>query len=141
MNKKIRELLYRSFDESLTPEEDHLLREALKNSKELQKEKERISAMRRSVSGSAAQSFKPFFGDRVMRRIEQSRREGKNPDVFFESFLAVFRPIAVGAAVLVIALISYNMIKSNRISLAGAFAEPEVTLEEAYDPTLTFAME
>jgi hypothetical protein len=43
--------------------------------------------------------------------------------------------------VLVIGLVSYNMIRKDRISLAAAFAEPEVTLEEAYDPTLILEME
>ncbi|MFH1943550.1 MAG: hypothetical protein ABIL68_15715 [bacterium] len=141
MDKKIRELLYRSFDESLTFEEDRLLKEALRNSKVLQEENKRIAKMRRSVSDSAAQSFRPFFSRRVMRRIEESRVEGKNGEAFFEALVAVFRPVAVGVAVVIVVLLSYNIIKSDRVSLAGAFAEPQLTLEEAFDPTITFAME
>jgi len=135
------ELLYRSFDDSLTPEEQKQLDEALTHSKALREEKTRIVTMRKAVSGNAARSFKPYFAERVMQRIEKTRQEQTKQDPFFESLLAVFRPVAMGAAVLMIILLTYNMIKSDRLSLAGAFAEPEVTLEEAFDPTTMLAME
>ena len=135
------ELLYRSFDDSLTPDEQKQLDEALSNSKALRDEKNRIVSMRKAVSGSAARSFKPFFAERVMQQIQQSHQNAVKQDPFFESLLAVFRPVAMGAAVMMIILLTYNMIKSDRLSLAGAFAEPEVTLEEAFDPTTMLAME
>ena len=135
------ELLYRSFDDSLTPEEQRQLIDALSNSKALRDEKNRIVTMRKAVSGSAARSFKPFFAERVMQRIENIRQKQTKKDPFFESLLAVFRPVAMGAAILMIILLTYNMIKSDRLSLAGAFAEPEVTLEEAFDPTTMLVME
>lgn len=141
MNKKDLELLYRSFDDSLTPEEQKQLREALGGSKALRKEKKRIASLRKAVSDHAAESFEPFFAERVMQRIKHSRQAEKSPDLFFESLFAVFRPIAVGAVVLLIILLSYNIIKSDRLSLASAFAEPEVSLEEAFDPTFVFSME
>jgi len=141
MNRKDLELLYRSFDDSLTPEEQKQLREALESSKALREEKKRIASLRKAVSGHAAESFEPFFAERVMRRIKQFRQAEKSPDLFFESLFAVFRPVAVGAVVLLIVLLSYNIIKSDRLSLASAFAEPEVSLAEAFDPTLAFSME
>lgn len=141
MNKKDLELLYRSFDGSLTPEEQKQLGEALAGSKALREEKKRIKSLREAISNHAAESFEPFFAERVMQRIERSRQAEKSPDQFFESLFAVFRPVAVGAVVLLIILLSYNMIKSDRLSLASAFAEPEVSLEEAFDPTLAFSME
>lgn len=141
MDKKELELLYRSFDDVLTPEEQKQLEKVLASSKDLREEKKRVVSMRNAVSGSGVQSFKPFFAERVMRRIQQLKPTEKSPDLFFESLMAVFRPIAVGAAVVVIILLSYNMIKSDRLSLAGAFAEPEVSIEEAFDPTVTLAME
>ena len=141
MKEKDLELLYRSFDAPLTPEEQKRLKNALVGSKALRQEKKRIESIRKSVAHSAAHSFKPFFADRVMQRIEKSRQEQTESDPFFESLIAVFRPVAMGAAVLMIVLLTFNMIKSDRLSLAGAFAEPEVTLAEAFDPTLTLAME
>ncbi len=141
MGKDIREILYRSFDESLTPEEDQILQEALEKSKTLREEKESIAIMRQSVSDSAAKSFEPFFAERVMQKIQTSSKIEKGNDPFFESLFNLFRPLALGAAVLTIILLSYNIIKSDRVSLAGAFAEPVVTLEEAFDPALTLALE
>ncbi len=138
MDKRIRKLLYRSFDGSLTPEEQRRLEESLAKSKSLREEKQRIETIRRSVASSTSHTFEPFFAERVMRRIEQKKSQ---QEPFFDALLAVFRPVVVGAVVLVIGLVSYNMIRKDRISLAAAFAEPEVTLEEAYDPTLILEME
>ena len=64
-----------------------------------------------------------------------------NQEIYFDSLISIFRPIVIGAAILLIAIMSYNVIKTDQLSLAGAFATPEVTLEEASDPTLTLAME
>lgn len=70
-----------------------------------------------------------------MRRI----REAKSAqETFWDSLVYVFRPVAIAAA---INLISFNLIKSGDISLASAFAESEITLEQALDPTLSLVVE
>ena len=138
MDKRIRRLLYRSFEGSLMPEEQRRLEDSLAKSKSLREEKQRLEAIRHSVTSSTSHTFEPFFAERVMRRIEQKKSQ---QEPFFDALLAVFRPVFVGAVVMVIGLVSYNMIRKDRISLAAAFAEPEVTLEEAYDPTLILEME
>ena len=138
MNKKMLELLYRSFDDVLTPEEQRQLGEALAKSKELQKEKERIAKLRTTISDSAAQSFKPFFAEKVVRRI---REKESVQEAFVDSLFHVFRPVAIAIAMLLITLMSYNLIKSDNISLASTFVEPEVSLEQVLEPSLPFAME
>ena len=138
MNKKMRILLYRSFDESLTPEERKRLDEALEKSQALREEKQHIESMRMAAASGGKRAFQPQFAQRVMRRIRQAE---VTEIPFFEALIAEFRPLAIGAAVLVIALLSYNIIRSDRFSLAAAFAEPEITLEEAYDPSLMLTME
>jgi anti-sigma factor RsiW len=140
MDKRIRKLLYRSFDGSLTPEEQRRLEESLVKSKSLREEKQRLEDIRRSVASSTSHRFEPFFAERVMRRIRQHVIKSRQVP-FSDALLAIFRPVVVGAVVLVIGFASYNMIRKDRISLAAAFAEPEVTLEEAYDPTLILEME
>ena len=75
MDKRIRELLYRSFDVSLSREEQHRLEEVLSHSKELREEKKQIESMRRAISESPAPSFQPFLAERVMKRIRQSRKQ------------------------------------------------------------------
>ncbi len=135
------ELLYRSFDNALTSGEQKQLERALKQSKELREEKRQINTMRTAISDSPAKSFKPFFTDKVMQRISSFNNAKTTPDTFFESLFTIFRPVFVTATILLIALLSYNLIKSDQPSLAGAFAEPEVTLEQAIDPTFLLTME
>lgn len=61
MNKKLLNLLYRSFDVDLKPKEQKQLAEALEKSKELQKEKEYIIAQRRTLSENTPPPFSPFL--------------------------------------------------------------------------------
>jgi len=137
MNSKILELLYRSFDKELNPNEQHQLEKALADSKELREEKERIANMRTMISDSGEHKFHPFFAEKVMRRI----RAEQTQENFLDSLVHVFRPVAIAATVVLIALMSYNVLKSNDVSVASAFAQPEVTLEHALDPTLSLALE
>lgn len=141
MNKKMLELLYRSFDDVLKPEEQQQLEETLIKSKKLQEEKEQIVTMRTTISGSAAQSFKPFFAEKVVRRITALQEEERSQVTFFDSLFYIFKPVAIAAAILLITLLSYNLLKSDRISLANALAEPEITLEQVFDPSLSLTLE
>ena len=104
----------------------------------MRKERERIAAMRALISNSASQSFHSFFAEKVMQRV---REEGSVQETFFESLVYIFRPIAIATAILAVALISYNLIRSGQISLASAFAEPEITIEQAFEPTLPLTLE
>jgi hypothetical protein len=137
MNQKMLELLYRSFDAELSTEEQQQLEQALASSKQLTREKEELTRLRTIVSDEAAQSFKPFFAARVMRRIRSVPERAKNGDLFFESLITFFKPVAIAAMILLLVLFSYNMGKSKNFTLAGAFAEPEITLEEVLDPLVT----
>jgi hypothetical protein len=140
MDEKIKELLYRSFDTDLSPEEEEQLGLALRQSEELRIEKDRIAALRDNIASRKKQSFEPFFADRVMGKLYNMGNK-KEEDFFFEWLFALFRPVAIAATVLIIIAIGYNIGSTGQISLEGALAVPEVTLGEVYDPTLTFAME
>ena len=76
-----------------------------------------------------------------MKRIFGSESKKLNQQLYFESLFKVFRPIAITAALVIIMLMSYNMFKSNKISFSSALGEPEITLEQVVDPTLTLTME
>jgi hypothetical protein len=140
-NKKIRELLYRSFDDHLTVEEEEKLTEALAKSKELREERDQLSTLRKVVVTGATDSFKPFFVERVMRGISLEKKGTPEREPFFKSLFTVFRPIAVAAVILIIVLVSLNLLNEDNLSLASAFALPEVTVEEAFDPTLILSLE
>lgn len=141
MNNKMLKLLYRSFDDMLTSKQQQQLEEALLKSKELREEKEQIIAMRTTISDSATQSFKPFFAEKVMRRIRTLQKKQRSQETFFDSLFYVFKSMAIAATILLILLMSYNILKNNHLSLASAFAEPEVTLEQVFDPTLPLTLE
>jgi len=140
MDEKLKKLLYRSFDTDLSPEEKKQLDIALRQSSDLRIEKDRISALRDNIASGKKQSFEPFFADRVMGRVYDIDKENEE-DLFFERLFALFRPVAIAATVLIVIAIGYNIGSSGQISLEGALAVPEVTLDEVYDPTLTLAME
>lgn len=140
MKQKIRKLLYRSFEEPLSIEDEKRLNDALSASDALRLEKESLTRLRKSVAAGKTQHFKPFFAEKVMHQIK-SREQESVQERFFESLLRAFKPAIVVATVLVIMLLSYNLIKSDRVSIASAFAQPEVSLDQALDPTILFTLE
>lgn len=129
MNKKILELLYRSFDSDLEEEELRLLEEELEKSSELRAEKEQILARREAVSKTASLSFRPFFAERVMNRIQEiSQKNGL--EAYYETFKAIFRRFAIVGAVVMIALIVYNLGAGDSLSAEEIFYASDVTLDE-----------
>ncbi len=134
MESRLLELLYRSFDDRLSPDEQQELDAALAASEELQKEKERISALRSAVSSSGSASFEPFFADRVIQRIHSEKNQQSNGvENFFESLLWAFRRIAIAGAVAVILLFAANLSQGKELSLDSALAMPQLTLEDAWE--------
>ena len=130
MDDQVLKLLYRSFDTSLTEEEEGILQEALARSPELRREQGCIEAMRDEITAGAAESFSPFFAERVMRRIRSSRSAGWDTEPFFESLLFLFRRVAFVGAVVACLIAAYNMKSSGNISVAAAFASPELSIED-----------
>lgn len=130
MNKKILKLLYRSFDDDLDAKEQKQLAEALENSEELRKEKEQVEAQRRAISNSAAQSFKPFFAERMMSRIQALGEKENILETFYETLKAAFWRFAATGAVIMIALISINLVIGESLSMDEAFYVSELTFEE-----------
>ena len=53
----------------------------------------------------------------------------------------MFRPVAVAAAIIIIAIMSYNIANTNQVSWEGAIVVPEATLEDAFDPLVALNME
>lgn len=140
MNHKIKKLLYESFDRGLNERERNILNAALAESARLRKEKEDIMQMRNELSSQNGQKFKPFFVDQVMNEI-RAWKDQKDSNEYFDYISVLFRPVAIAATILIIALVSLNFIKSDRVSLEGAIAVPEVTITDAYDPIVDLNLE
>jgi hypothetical protein len=134
MDEMIRELLYRSFDDDLSPEEKHRLDEALEKSAELRTEQEKLSRMRKEISGSAEKSFEPLFVDRLMNRIQvENQKKSYSIDDFLDSLAWSFKRIALAASIAVIILLAVNIFQEKNISLDSLLAMPQITVQETWE--------
>ena len=109
MDKKILKLLYRSFDDELNEKEREQLEKALKESKELQEEKEQIIAQRQALAASSPPSFQPLFAERVMNRIEKLGPQNNGFESFYETLILMFRRFAIVGAAILLLLLIYNL--------------------------------
>ena len=133
MKKKNLELLYLSFDDQLSEVEQQQLNQALAESVQLQKEKERIIALRGAISASGARSFQPFFPERVMQAITAPAEVRNGLERFFQSLQLAFRRVAVAGVAAIFILLVYNFVRSGHVSVAGAFGMSQETLVEVLE--------
>lgn len=143
MKQDLLTLLCRSLDEDLAPGERKVLEEALAASQDLRLERERLLAMRAAVSRSAADSFEPFFAERLMRRLSGDRcRAGAAR--FWLGWLPVFRRVAIVGAVAAVTLVLVNFVRTNSVSATSAMGLPEVSevsLDEMIKPPVESMLE
>lgn len=140
MNKKILRLLYRSFDATLTDEEQKELEQAFADSPELAREKEKGQHLRIQIAENAKHSFSPFFTERVSNYIF-NKNQAFRQQVFFDSLSFVFRRIIVVGAVLAILLLSINFIRIQSLTAENQFMVSEYTLEDVLVPAFTTSVE
>ena len=133
MDEKTLELLYRSFDSNLNPDEQKILEYALENSKELKSHKEELLKMRNSLKSDKPQGFGYLFADKIMQKINNLEEKSKD-ELFFDSIISVFRPMAIAATFLLVFLVSYNVIIENGNLFNGSQQSMDITLAEAFDP-------
>lgn len=141
MNKTILELLYRSLDGELTPDEQASLNEALAASEELRAEKRRLHAIRQAVAQGAVDTFKPFFAARVMQRIAQAAEPRQASESFFGGLIYTFRRVALAGAMIIAAFIIYNITASDQISFTTVLGAPEISIEEVFELPLNSILE
>ena len=128
--KRARELLYRSFDADLNKEEKILLDAALFKSEELRDEKRTVTAQRKAISESAAKSFEPFFAERVIGRIREMENGTNGFYSIYESLMRAFPKYALAGAVILLALVLYNLSLGDHISTDEIFYASDMTLEK-----------
>ncbi len=130
MDERILELLYKSLDWELTPDEMSELESALAASSGLRKELEDVLAVRGLVKAGAAGSFGPFFAERVMRTIRYTRGEEVSRARFLESLQYAFRRVVLAAAAIAAFLLIYNFSQGGGVSVAAAFGTQAASIEE-----------
>lgn len=133
-NKKLEKLLYKSFDAELSIRESKILENELKHSKELRKLQEQISAMRKAVQNSKSELLKPFFEERVLNKIKSNSEPISFYNELGEMFGTVFKQIALGAVILIVALVIYNFSQGNNEGIKNIFGSKNFQVQYALDP-------
>jgi hypothetical protein len=125
MNKYFYKLLLRSFDSTLNEKEQRRLDGMLDGSEDMRKARQEITRMRDALRSDESFSFKPSFVERTLNRLRVAQES------LGDFYLQIFRPIAVGAAILVILLTSYNMARARTVTFESAIGIQRPSLEQA----------
>lgn len=138
MHKKLTKLIYRSFDDTLTPKEKSRLDQALIESDELQRIFEETRKLRDAAT-SPGGSFGPMFAERVIRTIKE--KNAQIQEDFFGALNYMFRRVALAGAVAVIIMFSVIVLKNDTSASVADYAVTQMTLDDLVDPTLTASLE
>jgi len=96
MNKRLRKLLYRSFDFPLNKRERERLEQALGRSKELVEERRQIHLLRQQLALAKTAEFKPQFAVRAAAKAAAMHRQ---QELFYATLFNTFRRLVAFAAV------------------------------------------
>ena len=136
MKKKWLDLLRRSFDDHLSRPDQETLERILAESAELRSEKRRLTDLRNLITSSSAESFRPFFIERIMDAVA-GRGLARTPVNGWQSALGeVFRPVAIAATLTIVGLLILGLSTTGNLSLEGLLGIPEYSLEN-----IVYAME
>ncbi|MDD5675606.1 MAG: hypothetical protein PHC61_15660 [Chitinivibrionales bacterium] len=111
MDKKAFKLLLRSPDAPLNEDEERCLATALRQSTEMQAQRDALTDLRASIGALGTVTFGPYFSDRVMAAIQSRAPNG--PALSFATFLAAFRPVVLASALVIAVLASFNIYYSS----------------------------
>lgn len=142
MKSDLRELLYKSFDLELTPEERKKLQEALKEDLQLQAEQRKLGRLRKALASQKSAGGFPDVTDAVMKGIQGLQTDTGSEQNSIDRYLqSAFRPLLAAAIILIVLLSGINIVKTGEISLKAALSLQEASITEALDPTLTLLEE
>jgi hypothetical protein len=128
--RKIIDLLYRSFDGILSPKKQSELDNALEHQETLREEKQLIEAQRKAVSRSAeGYSFNPFFAQQVMNRINALTGSQSYAEIFVDYLEILFKRMALVTVTLCLIMISYNILSDEILKIIDLFSPSPVTYE------------
>jgi anti-sigma factor RsiW len=139
MTEKERNLLNRRLDGSLSAPEREELDRMLTTSASLREEMAKLERLhgriRTSVHASGSEALRPFFSDRLMRRLKSAEAQQQE---FAGSLVWVFRRVAIAGLAAIIALAAYNIatpgsFRDEQTPLEAAFSLPPVSVDMAYD--------
>ena len=120
-------LLLRSLDESLSPEEEQQLAEALEKFPDLQKEKTELEEMRRMLQGQELR-FSPFFASRLMNRLQSRGQKVRESWLTQMSF--AFHRVSIPAFAVAGLLLLTTFLVEQSLSLDVLIGTSELTVDD-----------
>lgn len=117
--KSIEDLLIESLDQSLNEQEKLQLDQTLTQDRDLRKQLNQYSKIRELVRRKRETSFGPFFGHRVVNRIQSLRMEIDHQIIFF------FKKYQLAALGVLVALIAINAIFAEDLTVQSLFGVEE----------------
>lgn len=118
------ELFLRSLDTEVSGEERIQLKNVLDQSLELKNKSQQLLQVRELLARKEADSFGPFFAERIAYRVSQLKREIDYQIFFF------FKRYQLLAAGIVIALLALNILLSDQLSIKSILGFEDPTIEE-----------
>jgi hypothetical protein len=137
--RKAVRLLYKSLDKTLSAKEEAYLQKAFSKFDGLENEISELLILRQRL-GKSSSGFRPFFSDRVISRVKQQRRQIAK-QYFFDSLTTRFYRVAVAAAVAILVLISFNVLKTQNSSASETVVSSSRDLDEVLVPAFTTSLE
>ncbi len=137
MSKKMKKLLYRSFDSPLSVKERLLLENTLNSDGALRKERDRISELRRTAVEADFPAFTPDFTRKVMTRIMGLPDTiAASPELFYTSLAGGFRRLAWAGALAVAVMVTLHLLLADSLALENAWLLPDLSIQELLELTL-----
>jgi hypothetical protein len=75
-----------------------------------------------------------------MQKIKGIEQESSD-ELFFNSIISIFRPLAIAATLLLVFLVSYNILSDNGNLFNDSREIQDLTLAEVFDPFNEFSVE
>jgi hypothetical protein len=113
--KSIEDILMESLDHPLTASEQLQLDQALAEDKTLRKQLDQFTKVREAMRRKRETSFGPFFGHRVVHKIQNLRMEIDHQIIFF------FKKYQLAALGILVALIAINAIFAEDLTVQSIF--------------------
>ena len=136
MNKnknEIEDMFLKSLDQPLNDSEREILKKAIESDPELKKNLSGYNQIRESLLRGEEATFGPYFAQKVITRIQGMREELDQDIIFF------FKKFRLAALSLTIALLTINIIFSDKLNIASVIGiEESVAVDEPDDEVETF---
>ena len=131
-----KELLLRSLNKKLSEGDRKKLDKYLETDPALRSEADELASIQKMMTSSEKSSFKPFFSDRVMKRMFPGTVYDGS-EFLFKQLAHMFLRFAFAASVIAVLLGAYNVMSNKNISNGDSIIENVFSLPDASLTSIT----